>query len=77
VRFTADIVTGSRISTVLIENLRFEDVAGKPGRFAYVLSLRENIKPAKPGSTSAVDADIAGNAKEIVGQLVNAVANQL
>ena len=73
VRFTADIVSGSRISDVLIENLRFQDVAGKPGRFAYVLSLSENIKPAKPGSSSSVDQSIAEDAKGLVGQLVTNV----
>jgi hypothetical protein len=76
VRFTADIVMGARISNVMIENLRVEDMAGKPGRFAYVLSLRESIKPAKGESSSAVDADIAGSAKNIVGQLVNSVTKQ-
>lgn len=71
VHFVTDIVAGSRISLVVIENLRFQDVAGKPARFAYVLSLRESIKPAKPESSSAVDAGVANDAKQLVNQLVN------
>jgi hypothetical protein len=75
VRFVADIVAGARISNVMIENLRFQDVAGKPGRFAYVLSLRENIKPATPESSSAVDASVADAAKKLVGQLITDVTS--
>jgi hypothetical protein len=76
VRFTADIVAGSRITDVVIENLRFQDVAGKPGRFAYVLSLRENVKPAKPGSPSTVDAGVANDARNSVSQIVASVKSQ-
>jgi hypothetical protein len=70
VRFVTDIVAASRISHVVIENLRFQDVAGKPARFAYVLSLRESVKPANPESSSTVDAGVAGDAKQLVSQLV-------
>jgi len=75
VRFVADIVAGSRLSNVVIANLRFQDLAGKPTRFAYVLSLRESISPAKPENTQAVDADITADAKSLVGQLLPNAAN--
>ena len=76
VPFTADIVSGSRISTVIVENLRFQDVAGKPGRFAYVLTLRENVKPVKPANSAAVDASVADDARKIVGQMATDVTKQ-
>lgn len=70
-RFVTDIVAASRISHVVIGNLHFQDVAGKPGRFAYVLSLRESVTPAKPQSSSTVDASVASDAKQLVGQVVS------
>jgi hypothetical protein len=76
VRFVTDITTGARITQVVIENLSFEDEAGKPARFAYVLSLRENVKPAKPESSSAVDASVTDDAKQLVSQLVTNATSQ-
>ena len=74
VRFVADIVTDSRISKVVIENLEIQDLAGKPARFAYVLSLRESVSPARSQSTQSVDAGIAADGANLAKGLVPAKA---
>src|SRR5690349_24752593 len=48
VPFTADITTDSKIEKVLIDDLRFQEVAGKTDRFAYVLTLRQHQVPVEP-----------------------------
>ena len=48
VPFTADIVSRVQNPQVFIDDLRFQDLAGKPERFAYVLTLREFIEPVEP-----------------------------
>jgi hypothetical protein len=64
--FTTDIVVESKIDQVLIENLRVQDLAGKPQRYAYVLTLREYIEPTEPEDTSSVDADTQDDAQNIM-----------
>jgi len=66
VPFTADIVADSRIDQVVIDDVRFEDLAGKPERFAYVLTLREHIEPVEPEETSLLDTDILDEAQSLV-----------
>jgi len=66
VPFIADIVADSEIQQVLIDDLRFQDLAGKPGRFAYVLTLREFIKPVEPEVTSPIDGDLLAEAKSLI-----------
>lgn len=68
--FTADIVAESKLEKVLIEDLRVQELAGKPGRFAYVLILREFIKPIEPEDTSFIDTDVALDAQKLIADLV-------
>ena len=68
VSFTADIVTDAEIEKMIIDDLRVQDLAGKPQRHAYVLTLREYIEPVEPEDTSGLDTDILGDA---LGQLDN------
>lgn len=68
--FTADIVAESKLDQVLIEDLSVQELAGKPGRFAYVLILREFIKPVEPEETSGIDTDILGDAQKLIDDLV-------
>jgi hypothetical protein len=72
--FTADIVADANIQLVMIEDLRLQELAGKPQRFSYVLTLREFIKPVDPAPAAGLDADILGDALSRVGAIVNAVA---
>src|SRR5881396_2446440 len=86
VPFTADIVAESRIQQVLIDDLRCQDLAGKPERFAYVLTLREFIEPVEPEEAPPLDNSILNDALEQIKNLtagfdilsqVSAFASQL
>jgi hypothetical protein len=66
--FTADIVADAEIEQMIIDDLQTQDLAGKPERFAYALTLREHIEPVEPESAPGLDADILGDA---LGQLDN------
>jgi hypothetical protein len=73
--FTADIVAAAKIDQMLIENLFVEELAGKPERFAYVLTLDEYIKPAAPATSSSLDAGIAGDAKNLMDGMLPGLVN--
>ena len=45
VDFTADIATATRIGQVLIEEMAVRELAGKPARFEYALTLRQYTPP--------------------------------
>ena len=71
VPFTADIVADAEIDQVVIDDLRLEEVAGRPQRYAYTLELREHIEPAEPATALAedLDADILADALSLVDGL--------
>jgi hypothetical protein len=68
--FTADIVAEAKLEQVLIEDLRVQELAGKPERFAYVLILSEFIKPVEPEDTTALDISILDDAQNLINDLV-------
>jgi len=70
VPFTADIVSDSEIETMFIEDLKIQELAGKPERFAYVLALREFIEPVEPEELSPVNTDILGDAQSLMDDLI-------
>lgn len=75
VPFTADILKDSEIELMLIDDLKLQELAGKPQRFAYVITLREFIKPVEPvESAPGLDADILGDADGLVKGLVDGLA---
>jgi hypothetical protein len=71
VPFTADIVQDAEIELMLIEDVKLQELAGKPERFAYVLTLREFIKPVEPAEAAGLDTDILGDASNLLDDLVN------
>jgi hypothetical protein len=71
--FTADIVADAALEKVVVEDLRVQDLAGKPERFAYVLTLREYIEPAEAEDTSILDDSILGEAQSLMDDLVPAL----
>jgi hypothetical protein len=73
VPFTSDIVADSKIDQVMIEDLRLEQMAGKPQRYGYVLLLREFIKPVAPENASAVDSSILGDAQGLINGVLDGV----
>jgi hypothetical protein len=72
--FVADIVTDAGIDQVIIDDLRFEEIAGRPGRYAYLLTLREHQEPVAPAVATGLDADIAAEAAGLVGDIVDGLA---
>jgi hypothetical protein len=74
VPFVADIVSDSRIDQVLIDDLRLEQLAGKPERYGYILTLREFVKPVAPADVSALDTDILDDAKGLVDGIVDGLS---
>jgi outer membrane protein OmpA-like peptidoglycan-associated protein len=52
VPFVADIATATRIRQVLIKDLAMREVAGKPQRFEYAVTLVEFVAQANPASQS-------------------------
>ncbi|MGI8426037.1 MAG: hypothetical protein ACR2M4_05460 [Actinomycetota bacterium] len=70
VPFVADIVKDAEIDQMLIEDLRLQDLAGKPERFAYMLTLREFIEPVEPEEASLLDGSILDEAQNLMDGLV-------
>ncbi len=71
VPFVADIVKDAEIEQMLIEDLKLQDLAGKPERFAYVLTLREFIEPVEPEEASLLDGSILNDAQNLMDGLVD------
>lgn len=85
VPFTADIVKDSEIQLMLIDDLKLQELAGKPERVGYVVTLREFIKPVEPATAGpSLDASILDDALnqldnltsgfEILGQLSDVIS---
>jgi hypothetical protein len=74
VPFTADIVVDAKLDQVMIEDLRLTELAGKPLRVSYVLTLSEFIKPVAPAAASPVDPGIAGDALKRVQDIASGIA---
>jgi hypothetical protein len=70
VPFTADIIADSRIEKMLIDNLRVQELAGKPQRYAYVLTLREYIEPVEPQDTSQLDSATQDEGKNLIDGMI-------
>jgi hypothetical protein len=72
VPFTADISKDSEIEQMLIDDLKIQELAGKPERFGYLLTLREFIKPVEPATAGpSLDADILGDALDQLNGLTS------
>jgi hypothetical protein len=72
--FAADIVADAEIGQVIIDDLRFEELAGKPERFAYLLTLREHQEPVAPAVTPGLDADILDEAGQLIDEIADGLA---
>lgn len=72
--FAADIVADAEIQQVIIDDLRFEEIAGRPERYAYLLTLREHQEPVAPAVTPGLDASILDEATQLVDELADGLA---
>ena len=68
--FIADIVADAEIEQMVVDDLRVQELAGKPQRYAYTLTLREYIEPVEPEDTSGLDVDIAGEAQQLIDDMI-------
>lgn len=68
--FIADIVADAEIEEIVIDDLQWQEVAGKPQRYAYTLTLREYIEPVEPEDLSPLDSDILDEAGDLIDGLV-------
>lgn len=73
VPFSADVGAGTAIEQVMVADLRVEELAGKPERWRYLLSLTEHQEPAQPESAAAVDAAVLDEARGLIDDLVVAL----
>lgn len=71
VPYTADIIADAEIEQIIIDDVQWQEVAGKPQRFAYVLTLREYIEPKEADDLSLVDSDILDDAQNLMDDLIN------
>ena len=62
--FVADITDSTSVEEVLLDDLQVRQLAGRPD--AYVLTLREYIEPVEPADASALEADILGDAGDLL-----------
>lgn len=71
VPFVEDIATSAAIERFAIRDLRMEELAGKPERFAYVLTLAEFIEPAEPATAEAglLDDDLLAEAAALMDEI--------
>lgn len=70
VPFVSDIVADAEIDKTIITDLQWQETAGKPERFVYLVTLREFIEPVEPDDLSLLDSDIFAEAGNIMADLI-------
>lgn len=73
VSFIADIVEDANIEQVIIDNLQVQDLAGKPLRYGYILTLKEYIEPVEPEDISALNSGILDDALGAIDSITDAL----
>jgi hypothetical protein len=71
VPFVTDIIADAEIEEMIIDDLQWQELAGKPDRYSYVLTLREYIEPVEPEDTSFIENDILDDADDLFDDLVD------
>jgi len=69
--FVADIVADAAIEQMIIDDWQWQELAGKPDRYSYVLTLREYIQPVEPEDASFLETDILDDATDLFDDLVD------
>ncbi|GAB4377871.1 MAG: hypothetical protein Kow0042_26180 [Calditrichia bacterium] len=71
VPFISDIIEDAEIEKMIIDDLSWQEVAGKPERFVYVVTLKEYIEPVEPENLSILNSDILDDALNIMDDLID------
>jgi hypothetical protein len=71
VPFVTDIIADAEIEQMVIDDLQWQELAGKPDRYSYVLTLREFIEPVEPEDTSFLEETIGDDAGELFDNLLD------
>jgi hypothetical protein len=71
VPFVTDIIAEAEIEEMIIDDLQWQELAGKPDRYSYVLTLREYIEPVEPEDTSFLEENILDDAGDLFDDLVD------
>ena len=77
VSFISDVVADAEIEQMLIGDLKTQELAGRPERFAWVLTMREYIEPVEPEDVSALDGDILDEASGLMDDLIEGLDLEL
>ncbi len=68
--FSADISADSEIERMVIDDFQVQEIAGKPQRLAFTLTLREYLEPVEPEDLSVVDSGILDEAAGLMDDLL-------
>lgn len=68
--FIADIIADAAIEEMIIDDLKWQELAGKPERYAYVIVLREYIEPTEPEDALFINTEILDGAQEIMNTVI-------
>lgn len=71
VPFVPDIIADAEIEEMIIDDLQWQELAGKPDRYSYVITLREYIEPVEPEDASFLEEDLLGDAGDLFDDLVD------
>jgi hypothetical protein len=71
VPFVADIIADAEIEQMIIDDLQWQELAGRPERYSYVLTLREFIEPVEPEDASFLEENILGDATDLFDDLLD------
>jgi hypothetical protein len=64
--FVADVTADAHLEHVVVCDLSLDEIAGRPERFAYRITLREYTEPPPPPDPVTVEADILADAAGLV-----------
>ena len=68
--FITDIIADAEIETMVIDDLQWQELAGKPNRYSYVITLREYIEPVEAEDTSFLENNILDDAEDLFDDLL-------
>lgn len=79
VSFVADIATATRVDEVVIEELGVRELAGRPERFEYAVTLREFVQPPANAEeqTEVVDESAEADAEAQTEEAVEGIAGEV